>query len=98
MKAAPLFGAALIAAAWPVSHVGAQDKAPASTASAKPSKDEEIVVVADPSQRSSIDRTTYSIRDTAESRSTSTLDLLRQVPAVEVTPQDEIRLLGVSGV
>jgi outer membrane receptor for ferrienterochelin and colicin len=58
----------------------------------------DIVIVADPSQRSSIDRTAYVVRDNAEARSSNTLDLLAQVPSVEVRPDGQLRLLGRSGV
>lgn len=59
---------------------------------------DELVVVADPSQRSSIDRTTYAVRDTAEARSESMLDLLERIPSVDVTASGQIRMYGRSGV
>lgn len=60
--------------------------------------DEEVIVVAAPSERTSIDRTTYIVRDTAIARSSSTLDLLDRVPSIQVTPSGAIRLLGRGGV
>lgn len=60
--------------------------------------DETIVIVADPGARTSIDRTTYVVRDNAEARSSSTLDLLTKVPFVDSTPDGQIRLMGKAGV
>lgn len=59
---------------------------------------QDIVVVAAPSEQSSIDRTTYIVRDNAEARASSVLDLLGRVPAVDVSPSGSIRLIGRSGV
>jgi outer membrane receptor for ferrienterochelin and colicins len=67
-------------------------------AAAKADQSQDIVVVAPAEERSSIDRTTYVVRDTPESRSASTLDLLTHVPFVEVTSSGQVRLLGTSGV
>jgi ferric enterobactin receptor len=60
--------------------------------------DQEVIVVAPASERTSIDRTTYIVRDTAEARSSSTLDLLDRIPTIEVTPSGQLRLLGRGGV
>src|SRR4051794_31126457 len=81
------------------SGVSAQ-RAPESPApaAAKADQPQDIVVVAPAEERSSIDRTTYVVRDTPESRSASTLDLLTHVPFVEVTPSGQVRLLGTVGV
>jgi outer membrane receptor protein involved in Fe transport len=56
----------------------------------------EIVVRAEPSQRTAIDRDTYVVRDTAEARTSNALDLLGRIPAVTVQPDNSIRLLGSS--
>lgn len=58
----------------------------------------DILIVAQPGERSSIDRTTYMVRDNAEARATNTLDMLAQVPFVEVTAAGQVRLLGRSGI
>jgi outer membrane receptor protein involved in Fe transport len=57
-----------------------------------------VVVVANPSERPSIDRTTYIVRDTAEARSSNVLEVLDRIPSVEVTVAGQLRLLGRSGV
>jgi outer membrane receptor protein involved in Fe transport len=73
--------------------------APPSPPATSPGHDEaEILVVADPSQRTSIDRDTYVVRDTAEARTSNALDLLGRIPSVTVQADNSIRLLGTSGV
>jgi outer membrane receptor for ferrienterochelin and colicin len=82
------------------SDVAQASPAPGSPApaAAKTDQNQDIVVVAPAEESSSIDRTTYVVRDTPESRSASTLDLLTHVPFVEVTPNGQVRLLGTAGV
>jgi ferric enterobactin receptor len=92
------------AAVSPVSVLWAQaGSPPAQPPSSVPAAssrddDQEIVVRADPSQRTSIDRDTYVVRDTAEARTSNGLDLLARIPAVTVQPDNSIRLLGTTGV
>lgn len=57
----------------------------------------DIVVVAAPRQ-SSIDRVSYTVRDTAEARTLSVLDILGRLPLVEVTATGQVRLRGNSNV
>jgi outer membrane receptor protein involved in Fe transport len=59
---------------------------------------QEIVVTALPSDRSSIDRTTYVVRDNPESRAASAMDLVARIPSVDASSQAQIRLFGRSGV
>lgn len=59
---------------------------------------QEIVVRAPAEQRTSIDRDTYLVRDTAEARSSNALEVLARIPAVTVQPDNSIRLLGTTGV
>lgn len=92
------------AAVSPVSVLSAQAGSPpalppSSTPAASSGRDEqEIVVRADPSQRTSIDRDTYVVRDTAEARTSNALEVLARIPAVTVQPDNSIRLLGTTGV
>jgi outer membrane receptor protein involved in Fe transport len=87
------------AAVSPASVLSAQAPPPSSAPAASPARDEqEIVVRADPSQRTSIDRDTYVVRDTAEARTSNALELLARIPAVTVQPDNSIRLLGTTGV
>jgi hypothetical protein len=58
----------------------------------------EIIVEATPDERTSVDRSTYIVRDNAEARSSSVLDVLARIPSVEVTPNGQLRLLGKTGV
>jgi outer membrane receptor for ferrienterochelin and colicins len=58
----------------------------------------EIVVSAAPSERSSIDRTTYIVHDNVEARSSNVLKILSHVPSIDVTPSGQLRLFGRSGV
>lgn len=69
----------------------------APTAEPAPAEDE-IVVRAQSDQRTAIDRETYTVRDTAEARSSNALDILGRIPAVTVQPDNSIRLLGTTGV
>ena len=86
------------AAVSPASGAWAQ-ASPAPPPTSSTSQDEqEIVVRADPSQRTSIDRDTYVVRDTAEARTSNALDLLARIPALTVQPDNSIRLLGTTGV
>ena len=62
------------------------------------SEEQDIVIVADASDRSSIDRKTYVIKDNAEARSSNVLDLLSHVPFVDVTSGGRVRLMGDPGV
>ena len=71
---------------------------PPATAASPNRDDQEIVVRADPGQRTSIDRDTYVVRDTAEARSSNALEVLARIPAVTVQPDNSIRLLGATGV
>lgn len=73
---------------------------PAATSSAQAgsSDDQEIVVRAQPDQRTSIDRDTYVVRDTAEARTSNAIDILSRIPAVTVQPDNSVRVLGTSGV
>jgi ferric enterobactin receptor len=71
---------------------------PASTQGSVTGDDQEIVVRANPIERTSIDRDTYVVRDTAEARTSNALDLLSRIPAVTVQPDNSIRLLGTTGV
>jgi outer membrane receptor protein involved in Fe transport len=81
-------------------------QAPARSEAAPPPEDrqqaspdeQQVIVVEAPSERTAIDRTTYVVRDTALSRSSSVLDLLDRIPSIQVTPSGQIRLLGRSGV
>jgi len=61
-------------------------------------RSDDIVVIAPSSEQRSIDRTTYTVRDTAEARSSSTFDLIGHIPTVQVMPSGAIRLMGKSGV
>ena len=70
---------------------------PAESAAPAESQDE-IVVVASPEERGSIDRTTYIVKDNAEARASSALDLIGRVPSVDVSPTGQVRLIGRSGV
>lgn len=82
----------------------AQSDTPAKPASTDPSPSPEstnvpdIVVVAQVSGQSSIDRTTYVVRDNAEARSSSSLDVLAKIPFVNVSRSGEVRLMGNAGV
>lgn len=72
---------------------------PVATApAASPPEDEPIVVQAQRDQRTSIDRDTYVVRDTAQARTSNALDILGRIPAITVQPDNSIRLLGTTGV
>jgi ferric enterobactin receptor len=95
------------AAFAPLSHLCAQTgpaPAPSPPAPApappapSPAEGDEIVVRAQPDQRTAIDRDTYRVRDTAEARTSNALDILGRIPAVTVQPDNSIRLLGTTGV
>lgn len=60
--------------------------------------DSEIVVRAQPDQRTSIDRESYIVRDNAQARTSNALDILGRIPAVTVQPDNSVRLLGTTGV
>ena len=91
-----LSGAATICLLAHAVGASAQSAAPAKESPPDPSS--EIVVVAQQGDRSSIDRTTYVVRDTPEARSANGIDLLSHVPFVDVSPSGAIRLLGTGGV
>jgi len=87
-----LAGAVLPASgAWAQANPVPSPTPPAATPSAD---NQEIVVRADPGQRTSIDRDTYVVRDTAEARTSNGFDLLARIPALTVLPDNTIRLLG----
>jgi len=91
-----LAGAALssLSGAW-----AQASPAPPPAPAARPGPvEDEIVVRAEPSQRTAIDRDTYLVRDTAEARTSNALDLLARIPAVTVQPDNSLRLLGTTGV
>lgn len=71
---------------------------PAAESPAPAESQDEIVVVASPEERGSIDRTTYIVKDNAEARASSALDLIGRVPSVDVSPNGQVRLIGRSGV
>jgi outer membrane receptor protein involved in Fe transport len=82
-------------------HAQQPESAPADTqtdASSRQESQQDIVVVAERSEQSSIDRTTYVVKDNAEARASNALDLLGRVPAVDVSPSGQVRLIGRSGV
>jgi len=81
-----------------VHAAGASAQPAASAKESPPDPNSEIVVVAQQGDRSSIDRTTYVVRDTPEARSANGIDLLSHVPFVDVSPTGAIRLLGTGGV
>lgn len=51
-----------------------------------------------PDQALKIDRRTYEVKQTSHSAQKDTLQLLRGLPAVTITPDDQINLLGASNV
>jgi len=57
-----------------------------------------IVVRAQSEQRTSIDRETYVVRDTAQARTSNALDILGRIPSVTVQPDNSVQLLGTTGV
>jgi len=66
---------------------------PSQSADTGPSNISEIVIVAS-TRQSSIDRTSYVIRDTASARSLSLLEILSRLPLVDVNAAGRIRLRG----
>lgn len=84
--------------AWAQAGPAPAPPPPAAPVSSTSQDEREIVVRADPSQRTSIDRDTYVVRDTAEARTSNAFDLLARIPAVTVQPDNSIRLLGTTGV
>lgn len=60
----------------------------------RPTPGQDDIVVTAPPQQNSIDRQTYLVRDTAEARSATTLDILSRLPSVEVQADNTIRLVG----
>jgi ferric enterobactin receptor len=87
-----------VSGAWAQASPAPATPPPSPPATSPGDADEEILVVADPSQRTSIDRDTYVVRDTAEARTSNALDLLGRIPAVTVQADNSIRLLGTTGV
>jgi ferric enterobactin receptor len=61
-------------------------------------EEEEIVVRAQSDQRTSIDRETYIVRDTAQARTSNAIDILGRIPSVTVAPDNSVQLLGTTGV
>ncbi|TMJ19729.1 MAG: TonB-dependent receptor [Alphaproteobacteria bacterium] len=98
MRRLLLLSGAAFAPFSPVFAQASPAPAPAPAPPASPAGGEEIVVRAQPEQRTAIDRDTYTVRDTAEARSSNALDILGRIPAVTVQPDNSIRLLGTSGV
>lgn len=94
--------AALASALTSTAHARATESASEGTPTGPSSEQEgghqDIVVVAERSEQSSIDRTTYIVKDNAEARASSALDLLGRVPSVDVSPSGAVRLIGRSGV
>ena len=101
---APLWraGVALAAAAqaaggW--AQTGAPPARPSPPPSApaaepRPAPGQDDIVVTAPAQQNSIDRQTYLVRDTAEARSATSLDILSRLPSVEVQADNTVRLVG----
>ncbi len=56
------------------------------------------VVASRPDQAQKIDRRIYRVKDNAHAAQSDTLQLLRGLPAVVVTPDDQLLLLGSAGV
>jgi outer membrane receptor for ferrienterochelin and colicin len=72
---------------------------PVQTAPSESDRQDVIEVVGTrPGQVQRIDRRIYRVRQTPHSAQASSIDLLRGLPAVTITPDDRIRLLGSSGV
>ncbi len=65
-----------------------------------PADDESIIEVVGTrsDQAQKIDRRTYRVKDNAQAAQSDTLQLLRGLPAVVITPDDEILLLGSGSV
>ena len=82
-----------LAAAVPAAGAWAQ-AAPPPPAQPRPQPGQDDIVVTAPAQQSSIDRQTYLVRDTAEARSATSLDILSRLPSVEVQADNTIRLVG----
>jgi len=95
-----LAGAAFspVSGAWAQASPAPPPAPPAPPAARPGPVEDEIVVRAEPAQRTAIDRDTYVVRDSAEARSSNALDLLGRIPAVTVQPDNTIRLLGTTGV
>jgi outer membrane receptor for ferrienterochelin and colicin len=87
-----------VAAISPASSLYAQTAPSPATPPASPPAEEEIIVRAQPDQRTAIDRETYVVRDTAQARTSNALDLLGRIPAITVQPDNSVRLLGTTGV
>lgn len=89
-----------LAAALPATSGWAQTADPPPPANPPPAADrqpepgQDDIVVTAPAEQSSIDRQTYIVRDTAEARSATTLDILSRVPSVEVQANGTLRLVG----
>jgi outer membrane receptor protein involved in Fe transport len=92
--------AAALAALAPAAAVAqtASPPAPRPPASSptepRPAPGQDDIIVTAPSQQSSIDRQTYLVRDTAEARSATSLDILSRLPSVEVQADNSVRLVG----
>lgn len=70
--------------------------APSAARSGRSAEDKDIIVVGQGTQ-TSIDRTSYVVNDTSEARSLNALELLTQVPALEVTSGGQVRIVGRRG-
>lgn len=86
-------GVALLAAV-PAASAWAQAAAPPPAAAPRPAPGQDDIVVTAPREQNSIDRQTYIVRDTAEARSATTLDILSRLPSVEVQADNSVRLVG----
>ena len=87
--------------ASPAPGSSGQPPAPSAQAAEPPAAtdpSEEIIVRAQVDQRTSIDRETYIVRDNAQARTSTALDILGRIPAVTVQPDNSVRLLGTTGV
>ncbi|GAA4745323.1 hypothetical protein GCM10023264_08400 [Sphingomonas daechungensis] len=71
---------------------------PAIVAPAEQEEDVIEVVATRSDQAQRIDRRTYRVNETPHSAQADSLQLLRGLPAVTITPDDQIMLLGASGV
>lgn len=71
---------------------------PVIVAPSEPEEDVIEVVATRSDQAQRIDRRTYRVNETPHSAQADSLQLLRGLPAVTITPDDQIMLLGASGV
>ncbi len=71
---------------------------PAIVVPSAPDEDIIEVVATRPDQAQKIDRRIYRVKETPHSAQADSLQLLRGLPAVTITPDDQILLLGAAGV